>query len=569
MSIKKEVFYMEKKSKNQISTFLMVVGVIFILVAGTIFVTTAWKHLPLIAKQAALLCISIGLFAGAGKVSESGRLQKSEVTLFYLGVAFIGFFTVSFMGQNDGYVPDRILESESLSLMWSCIVMMVPTLFRFWKRRNGLDFFVTVMLNNGVIVWSMCTFELCAENFLLMLACVMLLFAVGDYYKEKWMQQKKGLEAVFSICYLLHGIVYVSFMWIEVFEKERFFCLTVVLVAVTLLTYMKRKAVAYRILNSLAIIWCVFTGADLLNSLLPEAVKMSDWGVIFVSYVVILAINVYTMRKELLVFSIGFGIVIPYSQLISYGGYHILFSYVSHTVTTYIPFTAVMMIGLSLIVKRQMDSGKITWDDGGKRMIKAILVQSLTVFILLQASLMEGFITMGFHWNTMVIFLTGAVLKKKSDVGKETLETFALAAGQLAVFNQPYFEIPANYKVEWICFILGIGIVLLHYIWYDKAKGIKVVNFVMTCVLLICLLLNDIAQGGLGNVLILGIAGVIILIVAAVFNQRQYVIAASVTLILLILYITRNFWLSIAWWVYLFVAGVVLVVLAIKKEKEM
>lgn len=84
--------------------------------------------------------------------------------------------------------------------------------------------------------------------------------------------------------------------------------------------------------------------------------------------------------------------------------------------------------------------------------------------------------------------------------------------------------------------------------------------------MLAVLLINDMIQGGLGNVIILGVAGVIMLLVAAIFNRREYVIAASAALILLVLYITRSFWLSIAWWVYLFAAGVVLILLAIKKE---
>ena len=72
----------------------------------------------------------------------------------------------------------------------------------------------------------------------------------------------------------------------------------------------------------------------------------------------------------------------------------------------------------------------------------------------------------------------------------------------------------------------------------------------------------------LGNLLFLGITGIIMLVVAAMKNRREYVIASSTTLSLLALYLTREFWLSIEWWVYLFVAGIVLVTIAVKKEKE-
>ena len=60
----------------------------------------------------------------------------------------------------------------------------------------------------------------------------------------------------------------------------------------------------------------------------------------------------------------------------------------------------------------------------------------------------------------------------------------------------------------------------------------------------------------------------ILLIVAAIKNNRVYVILSSVTLFFIAFYVTRSFWLSIAWWIYMFVAGVILVLIAVKKERE-
>ena len=564
---------MEKKNKNQISVFLMVVGVLFILVAGTIFVTTAWKQLPIIAKQVVLLCISLGLFMGAGKISKGGKMQKTETALFYLGVAFIGFFTVSVLGQIGGYVSDTILLPKALSLMAACVVMIIPTFLRFLHTRRGLDFAGIVVLADGVILWSMIAFEWNMKIFTFVLAGMVLLFAIGDYNSEKWLKENKGLKIGFDSSYLIHTCVYISVAWMGIicqyFEKGEVFCLLLILFAGTLLTYKERKETVYRVFNSLAVLGCVFAGVDFINSILPENIRMSVWGILFVAYVISLAITVYTLRMELVWISIIFGVVISFAQLFKYGGYYILFIQIPHTKTAYIPFTVGMMIAMLLIVKRWVENGNITWEEDGKRMVKAIGIQIVTVFMLLQAAAMEGFITMGFFTLTMVLFLTAATLCRKNGVGKGILYTLALGAGELAIMNQPYFEIPHAYRVEWDCLLLGIGIVLLHFIWYDKAKEMRMVSFVLTCMLLAVILINDIIQGGLGNVMILGITGAVMLIVASILNRREYVIAASVTLILLVFYITRNFWLSIAWWVYLFVAGVVLVLLAIKKEREL
>ena len=54
-----------KKNNNQISTLLLVVGVIFILIAGSIFVTTAWQHLSENGKRLILTATVAGLYAVA------------------------------------------------------------------------------------------------------------------------------------------------------------------------------------------------------------------------------------------------------------------------------------------------------------------------------------------------------------------------------------------------------------------------------------------------------------------------------------------------------------------------
>ena len=88
-----------------------------------------------------------------------------------------------------------------------------------------------------------------------------------------------------------------------------------------------------------------------------------------------------------------------------------------------------------------------------------------------------------------------------------------------------------------------------------------------TCVLLGILLIQNLANQELLNVMFLAIVALIILIIASILKNREYSIASAVTLVLVVLYMTRAFWMSIAWWVYLFVAGIGLILFAIKKEK--
>ena len=102
---------MEKKSKNQISTFLLIVGVIFILIAGSIFVTTAWQHLSEFGKRLILTAIVAGLYVASWRLREKGILAKTEHALYYLAAAGTGFITVSFLGgwsTANGYLEEVV-----------------------------------------------------------------------------------------------------------------------------------------------------------------------------------------------------------------------------------------------------------------------------------------------------------------------------------------------------------------------------------------------------------------------------------------------------------------------------
>lgn len=562
---------MERNNKSQNAVFLMVVGVIFVVVAGAIFVTTAWKHLPVIGKQVILFVVTFGLFAGSHKAFKSGKMEKTEKALFYLGVAFSGLFALSVLGEISGYASGDTLWPKAFNLMIANLVMLFVMVWRFLKTQKGWDFGILFLLLCGVLLTAVAAFNWNIEIFSLVSAGVMLLLAVGDYYRKVWLEGNKGLNISFNIAYCFWGtwITLCGFLMCLADYKETFsFILTFTLFIATFLTCKGRNGSAYRVLNSLSILWCAFTGADFVNSLLPESTKMSLWGILFAAYVMNMVFMVWTMRKEMACLLIPFGMLVPFAQLISYGGYHIFFIHIPHTQTIYLPFTVCMMIAMVFWVKRRIEAGGFTWEEKGKRIIKAVSVQLITVLFMLQAAAMEGFMAMCFDILVMVLFLTAAVLQKKDGIGKRILYTMALCVGEMAMFDQPYFEVPAMYVVEWSCFLLGIGIVLLKRIWYDKAKMMKLVCFILTCILSTVLLVSDIIQGGIGNVIILGVAGVIMLLLAAFFNHREYVILASVTLILLVLYITRSFWFSIAWWVYLFAAGVVFILLAIKKESE-
>ena len=70
----------------------------------------------------------------------------------------------------------------------------------------------------------------------------------------------------------------------------------------------------------------------------------------------------------------------------------------------------------------------------------------------------------------------------------------------------------------------------------------------------------------LSDVLILGIAALVILVISFWIKSKRWFLLACITLAALLLYMTRTFWLSLAWWIYLLAAGVILITLASVNE---
>ena len=116
--------------------------------------------------------------------------------------------------------------------------------------------------------------------------------------------------------------------------------------------------------------------------------------------------------------------------------------------------------------------------------------------------------------------------------------------------------------------LLLITILLFERMGEEIKNEMRGFKFVSITLMMVFLLLSGAIAGGIGNALILGAAGVVILVLASVYNNRAYAIMSSVVLLLLALYITRDFWFQIAWWIYLMIAGVVLVVIAVDRSLE-
>lgn len=507
---------MEKK-KNQISTLLLVVGVIFILIAGSIFVTSAWKHLSETGKQMILTCVVAGLYVVTWKLREKGILTKAEHALYYLASAGTGFITVSFLGGWDtvnGYI-DYIAISNSFNnadrAMWGLFAAGIGIAYRFFKERKVWDFGILTAI---LTVMFFLVFDASVNDLAGVIPLAALTLLVTFRYKETGhigyrIAQSIGLLATntYFVCELYR------FMYDGSFDGDVF-----------------------------------------------------KWW-LFAAFIIDIILMVLLERVELTTMVLAIGWLSVLCQI--FEGFE-TWKHDNVHLYSLVPYGAVAAISLGIMWYRERED----------KYVKLAVIHGLMV--LLEISLFALAKTEWFHslsWDVLYLaamassvmfaFIFASVDSVLvNDTAKRIMKTFTLFFGELAaLFLMATLDLD-YFAVEVGSLFFGAGIVLLGIIWYDKAKGIRKAQFILTCVTLFVLLLHNLEVEELACLMFLGIAGIVMLVAAALKNHREYVIASSATLSLLALYLTREFWLSIEWWVYLFIAGVVLVGIAIKKEKE-
>ncbi|MBQ9983474.1 MAG: hypothetical protein IJP29_02685 [Lachnospiraceae bacterium] len=558
---------MEKKQKSLISILLLVVGVIFILIAGGIFVTTAWEYLPLFVKQLALLVVAGVMFGGSYGLSKNEKLGWISDTLFHLGNAFIGFFIIAIMGG----VVQNGLVGNAFKVFAASGAMAIPVGVKMINNKSPFDYVALSILVDSMLL-SGCVASKTTYGIYL---CLLAAFTVTLTVVDCMAQIRKTWENSFEICVcvvnLVHTIGFALLSAVYVLGVGWESIVAIILPATTVLTtglsWMVRKNVAFRIWNSVTLMYTMF-------ATMFTFVNLMEWndcqgGELVIATVFATILMVALRRKEMIGITIAAAVLIPYGQLLCY--FFDAWSWwdgADATWTTmYNPYSVIIGVGILAlyILMYGLEDMLVNWKES--RLLTFAGAQMLNGIVLWTCSKATDFWGMAFFLLVTVDWLLVAMLFKNK-IARNVFNTFAMVTFILAIMNQPFVEVKDNYLVEWYCFLFGIMIVLFRYIWYDKKDKLSMVYFVATCLILITLLLHNLISGELGNVMILGMIGIVMLVVSAMKNDKRYVVASSTTLILLVLYLTREFWLSIAWWVYLFAAGVGLVLLAVKKAKE-
>lgn len=557
---------MEEKNKKVFSTILLAVGVLFIVVSGGIFVSQTWKYLPDAVKFLALLTVTAGIFGGS-VVTEKNSLEKASTALYYLGICFTGFTTALFTG-----LVGITGQAGSFAVL---LAMSVPVVIRFVRERSIVDIVIQIFLCDGMVL---CTTvgESGIEWPLISTATLVVALAAFVYYCRREFTVKNGIQYVSLIAFAFHLMICAPWaLWMMIASKSVISSMipSLMLVAAVTIVYLAYdKNVLFRILQSGALLY----GAFAVTVSIYRA-AMESFGYVhlatatFAAFVIGLILMVFLERVELFLACGVMTFLLSFIQVISY----VIMDYEDRGGILCHPYG--LGVCIALVAWKLLREPDVSWKKLGKIM---------AVMAALNVNGIISYIARDYGWRYGWIFVPclaclalSATLEslKGMDEIRKFFQSVSIALASLALLIHPivptkfYSEaghaLLADFGTEYFVILAGVAIVLLGIIWYDKCKGIRFLQFIGTCLLLAILVIHNLAVPALPNVMFLGVVTLVMLIIATLLKKRDYAIASAATLILVALYLTKDLWMSIAWWVYLFVAGVGLVIFAIKKEK--
>lgn len=148
-----------------------------------------------------------------------------------------------------------------------------------------------------------------------------------------------------------------------------------------------------------------------------------------------------------------------------------------------------------------------------------------------------------------------------------TALTFALAALCAAYWVQPYFIFPAILETELNLLPLLLFFLLLHKkIWRGQTQITGTLLFSASAYAVVRLGVDVVYLDQITDSLLMGVGALALLLGAFWHKKKRWFLLAFASLLFLAIYMTKDYWFNLAWWVYLLTVGMVLIGIATINE---
>lgn len=604
---------MEQKGKNSVTTVLFVVGGLFVAVAALLFATTAWQNFSQGAKDITLFIITVIGFAAAFFIHRQERLQGTATVFYYLATVFLGLTVYAFLVHY--LMPSSVMKEGGLysgaincfPVFMAHVSMAAAAGISFLCYRKTLDVVLFVLLVDMSLFWGGNNFDSYTTYLPVVLSTfglIQLFYTIAMLKEEVWNPQSdENLHTGAAICYWFNLAVYSMLVLINmdtaIVEASHFlgeyymnhqlhigqivsFALNAgMLVLMLSLIYRRLRSQAAQIMQSLSVLLLVPAFAMPAKVIVEMCTNREMEGdlLCFLCYVLCCCLLVALPRIEMLVLVVSYGGMMALVQMMEFGLHSGTNGFLGNE--TVYPYLSIFLLAFVLVLVRccrrdtlplssillEDSCGMFTCQEMFRYRLEACLSFVAILFSELIYYCSDTNMTFGVSALIASALLFAACQTRGTGDARAILLTITLFFAEIAAFSQTFITIPEELRVEWHILLLALAVIAVRYIYSDKEVMEQIEFVCISCLIGIQLLWNA-AFGELHNALILGVVGIVILLYGVFRDDKKYVLLAAGTLIGLVVYLTKGFWLSISWWVYLLAAGIFLIALAIKKERE-
>ncbi|MGN1089552.1 MAG: hypothetical protein ACI4Q6_04050, partial [Huintestinicola sp.] len=166
----------------------------------------------------------------------------------------------------------------------------------------------------------------------------------------------------------------------------------------------------------------------------------------------------------------------------------------------------------------------------------------------------------------MALILLNFIRKEQSSRVNRGFMTAAMLFILPIWWEQPFFKLPDIFEREWNIIPAVIACVLLKILHPDHKRGTDNISFAVAIFCLITLFADAADFGYPADAVMLGMIIFMILGFSFFMRMKRWFVLSVASAAAEALILTAKLWDSSAWWLYLLIAGVILIVLGITNE---
>lgn len=163
-------------------------------------------------------------------------------------------------------------------------------------------------------------------------------------------------------------------------------------------------------------------------------------------------------------------------------------------------------------------------------------------------------------------YMLSYIKKVYHRASQKTILTLSLLPFCCLFWGQPFFELLPAIELEFYMLPIAISLVLIYFIWREYKKAVGIGCFAVSAIMMIVLFIDGMDKGEPFDAVFLGLTAFVMLILSLWRKTKKWFMLSAVSLVALGVYMTREFWGSLDWWIYLAVIGITLIVMAALNE---